>query len=56
MPQRLLPIFPADVKYINPNIGVQTKGDNVYYFISFMMPAAITMIPAIMVSITIHHI
>lgn len=37
MPQVQLPIFPSDVKYINSNIGVQTKGNNVYYF-NGMMP------------------
>ncbi|RLD54072.1 MAG: hypothetical protein DRJ01_18540 [Bacteroidetes bacterium] len=37
MPQVQLPIFPADVKYINSNIGVQTKENDVYYF-NGMMP------------------
>lgn len=37
MPQVQLPIFPSDVKYINSNIGVQTKENNVYYF-NGMMP------------------
>ncbi len=32
MPQVHLPIFPRDVKYINSNIGVQTRENNVYYF------------------------
>jgi len=37
MPQVQLPIFPEDVLYINSNIGVQTEGNNVYYF-NGMMP------------------
>ena len=37
MPQVQLPIFPEDVVYINSNIGVQTKENNVYYF-NGMMP------------------
>lgn len=36
MPQVQLPIFPENVVYINSNIGVQTKGNNVYYFNGMM--------------------
>lgn len=32
MPQVQLPFFPEDVAYINSNIAVQTKIDDVYYF------------------------
>ena len=37
MPQVQLPFFPEDIVYINSNIGVQTKENNVYYF-NAMMP------------------
>ena len=32
MPQVQLPFFPEGLSYINSNIGVQTKDNNVYYF------------------------
>ncbi len=32
MPQVQLPFFPEGMTYINSNIGVQKKGNNVYYF------------------------